>query len=85
MPESLKVKIKLFAAAKDAIGSDSVDVELTQPATIADLKTALTQQYPAIKEMTSRSAFAVDQEFAIDSTLLNEAMEIGLIPPVSGG
>lgn len=81
----MKITVKLFAAAKEAVGSDSLEIELPQPGTIATLKSVLTANYPELSETISRSAFAVDHEYAVDATELNENMEVGLIPPVSGG
>ena len=85
MAEPMKIKVVLFALAKQIAGSNSVDIELSRPATIADLKHSLAEKLPALKDIISRSAFAVDHEYAVDSMELHGGMEIGLIPPVSGG
>jgi len=52
--------------------------------TVADLKRHLVTIYPRLLDLNS-FFIAVDQEYAQDSVILNEASEIALIPPVSGG
>lgn len=81
----MKLKIALFASARELMGASQLDLELAEPATVADLKDALATRFPDGIDLIQRSAVSVDQEFATDSTSLNSSCEIALIPPVSGG
>jgi molybdopterin converting factor small subunit len=45
----------------------------------------LATEHPRLGPLLERSAFAVDNEFADDSSLLSPRAEIALLPPVSGG
>lgn len=78
--------VLLFAALRERAGASSVQVELTAPATVADLLDALAQQIPRIASALSHCRVAVAHEF-VDATheIGPDAGEIALIPPVSGG
>jgi molybdopterin converting factor subunit 1 len=80
------IKILLFAGLSDAVGSPTVTLPLSaERATVEDVKNMLIQEFPNIKELLSKSMAAVNQEYADESTVVNESDEIAFIPPVSGG
>jgi molybdopterin converting factor subunit 1 len=81
----MKVQVKLFAAARELAGSDKLELEIAAPATLADLRRALAKEFPALQKILPHALWAVDAEYAGDSTVINERSEIALIPPVSGG
>ena len=81
----MRIKIAMFAAAREVIGSNSLELTLDQPATVADLKRALSDRFPQLIPLLTRSVFSVDQEFANDDCALSESAQIAMIPPVSGG
>ncbi len=79
------MNLLLFGIAREIVGVPRLT--LPEPAaiqTVADLRTWLTQTYPAFNELRSL-AVAVNQEYATDDQMLDAAAEIALIPPVSGG
>jgi molybdopterin converting factor subunit 1 len=79
------VSVRLFARARDLAGADVVRVELSDGATVADLRRRLAADYPALAGLLERSALAVDSDFAEDSRVLSVNVEVALLPPVSGG
>jgi molybdopterin converting factor subunit 1 len=81
----MKVRVKLFAVAKELAGRDELRVELPWGATIKDLRTTITAVSPALAHIVPHAMWAVGAEYANDNTTLNEKSEIALIPPVSGG
>jgi molybdopterin converting factor subunit 1 len=81
----MKVRVKLFAAARDLAQRDELEIELPGGATIADARSATEQTWPALVPVLSHAMWAVDAEYATDSTPLTERSEVALIPPVSGG
>jgi len=78
-------RVKLFAVAKQIVGSDTATIDLPEPSTIADLRAALARDYPALAATLGSVVFAVNAEYATDETRLSPADEIACIPPVSGG
>ena len=81
----MNVHVRLFAAAKQAAGRDSVDVELPEGATVAQLRRRLAEQLPHVSELLWRAMFAIDTEYAADGDPIRPGTEVACIPPVSGG
>ncbi len=81
----MKVRVRLFAAARQAAGSDAVEVDLPPGATVADLRGRLAEQLPQLSALLSHVLFAVGMQYAGDSTPLPAGAEVACIPPVSGG
>jgi molybdopterin converting factor subunit 1 len=81
----MRVRVKLFAVARDRASSSAVDVELSPPATIGQLRTALAQQYPRLADVLASVRFALNEEYATDAAPIDPHAEIAIIPPVSGG
>ncbi|MDB4919204.1 MoaD/ThiS family protein [Mucilaginibacter sp.] len=80
----MKIKILAFGIAKEIFGGTSVNLELTNDATVYNLKYLLEQQYPRLKQLASYMV-AVNNEYALPGDSLHERDEIAIIPPVSGG
>lgn len=81
----MKLKILLFGMAQDAVGSRTLELEMSgQTPTIEQLKTRLITGYPQLRELSSL-LFAVNSEYADSKTLLKTGDEIAIIPPTSGG
>jgi molybdopterin converting factor subunit 1 len=77
--------IHLFAGAKDLAGADTLTVELTEGATVADLFNVLCRNQPRLAALLEHSAVAVNAELARPDLRLTPKDEIALLPPVSGG
>ncbi len=81
----MKLRIKLFATLKDRAGSNHVEIDLPDDATVAILLDRLALAQPKLAPSLPTSLVAVNQEFAFGSTLIRSGDEIALFPPVSGG
>ena len=81
----MTVTVKLFAAAREMIGSDAVSLELPEAATIADAKRILCQMFPQIAGLLSRSVVARNMDYALNADVIAVGDELAVIPPVSGG
>jgi len=79
------VRVRLFAAPRELAGVSEVSVELPDRGTIADLRTALAEQMPALVRVLPQCRFAVDADFAPETAIVSPTSEIACIPPVSGG
>ena len=72
------VSVRLFAGLRERAGAARVEVELPEPATVADLLAAM--------ELAPRSCVAaINREYADSSTRIAPGDEVALVPPVSGG
>jgi molybdopterin converting factor subunit 1 len=80
----MKVNVRLFAAARQWAEADSIELEMPGT-TVADLRIALLSRLPKLSTFGPQLRFAVNSEFADDSTLVPINAEVACIPPVSGG
>jgi molybdopterin synthase sulfur carrier subunit len=80
----MKINVLAFGVTKEIFGSSLVSLELTNDATIYNLKYELEQQYPRLKQLASYMV-AVNNEYALPGDTIHERDEIAIIPPVSGG
>ena len=81
----MKVRLKLFAVAKQLAGCEVLELELPAEADVAALRTALLERVPALEPLSRQLAFAVNMEYAGDGVKLSEEADVACIPPVSGG
>jgi molybdopterin converting factor subunit 1 len=81
----MKVKVRLFARARDLAGAGELEIVVPEGATVADLRRVVARQEPALRPLLERSALAINTEFAEDSAVVPTHAEIALLPPVSGG
>jgi sulfur-carrier protein len=79
----MKYRIKTFGIARDIMGSKELILEISGNRVI-DLRKDLSRQFPKLESLNSLF-IAINQNYAEDETVINEADEIALIPPVSGG
>ncbi|WP_274363365.1 molybdopterin converting factor subunit 1 [Paenibacillus thermotolerans] len=79
------MKVLLFASLAEAAGGPAVELAVSLPAKVAELKSALAETAPATKELLSGCFAAINHEYADDETLVTEEDEVAFIPPVSGG
>jgi MoaE-MoaD fusion protein len=75
----MKVKVRLFAVLRERAGSDTVELELADGATVRDAISAMpvAEGVPVV--------MAVNREVAAGDVVLEPGDELALIPPVSGG
>lgn len=80
------VNVRLFAMLRERAGRDSVDVELPEGATVQQAVDAIADAH-GLGDVLSRLpvVMAVNREYASADSVLAEADELALIPPVSGG
>jgi molybdopterin converting factor small subunit len=81
----MKVRVKLFAAAKELAARDAFKVEVAEHATIADLRQALINAIPALSKIVPHSLWAIGTEYVSSHTVVTENSDVAMIPPVSGG
>ncbi|MFI4873791.1 MAG: MoaD/ThiS family protein [Blastopirellula sp. JB062] len=79
------MSVKLFAAIRDVVGADQIELTLSDAADIAEIRASLVQQFPELAAYSPHLSFAVNQAYATETTRVTTADEIACIPPVSGG
>jgi molybdopterin converting factor subunit 1 len=81
----MEVRVRAFAALREALGFGERIVILPASATVADLLELLSAEAPALGLDERRFAIAVNRSFAQRDAQLADGDEVALIPPVSGG
>ncbi|MCP4174841.1 MAG: MoaD/ThiS family protein [Fuerstiella sp.] len=81
----MKIAVLLFAAAKDAAGSSTIQLTLKESATIGELREQLAKAVPALERLNVHLLIAVNSDYADDSVVLNKNDKVACFPPVSGG
>jgi MoaE-MoaD fusion protein len=82
----MTVTVRLFAILRERAGSDSIEIELPEPATVDDAFERLAA-VPALTELIERMPLrmAVNREYATATTSIAPGDELAVIPPISGG
>jgi molybdopterin synthase catalytic subunit len=81
----MNLNIRLFATLKELAGASSVQIELEEPATVADLLKMIGIKYPNMELSLQSTLVSVNHEYADRELLLKSNNEVALFPPVSGG
>ncbi|MBX9678287.1 MAG: MoaD/ThiS family protein [Gemmataceae bacterium] len=79
------MNVLLFARARDLMGKDCVEISLPTNATVAELRRALGEAFPALRQLLAHSAIAVGEDYAKDDVIIPPNVDAAVVPPVSGG
>ena len=81
----MKITIKFFARLRDLVRAKTLEREVTDGATIADLAQRLQAEFPQLTPLLGYTAIALNREFADPQARLSDGDEVAFFPPVSGG
>ena len=81
----LHVNTLFFAAYRDLLGTEKLEVGLEEGATVADLVASLRGRGKPYSALPSRPAVAVNLAYAAPGQALTDGDEVAFIPPVAGG
>ncbi len=79
------VRVKLFAVAKQLAGRGELEVELPDGSKVVDLRAAIVEQFPALRDVLRHALIAVNTQYAANDLPIPQDAEVACIPPVSGG
>ena len=81
----MRIEVKLFAQARERVGSGVARLELPAGSRIDDALDALERVHPSLAELRPHLAVALDGALAGRADALADGSELALLPPVSGG
>ena len=81
----IAVRIKFFAAPREAIGTGEIEKEVPAGSTVGELIELLTKEYPGLRPYTRFISVAVNRAYVSMQTELHDGDEIACLPPVGGG
>jgi len=79
----VNVTIRCFASVRELLGAELVEREVPVGTTVGRLKAALAAEAPDLARLAV--AYAVNQDYATEETVLQDGDEVAFIPPISGG
>jgi molybdopterin synthase catalytic subunit len=81
----VRINLLFFASLADIVGARKLGLEVSEPATVADLLTRLEADFPRLSEYRSILLTAVNQEYVESGHPVVDGDEVAIFPPVSGG
>lgn len=81
----MRLEVRTFGGLAERAGRATLVVDLPDGSDVGDLRRAVAALHPSIAPLMSRVAVSVDLEVARDTTVLDAAHEVALLPPVAGG
>jgi molybdopterin synthase catalytic subunit len=81
----MTIRVKLFAVVRERAGTSDMTLDLPSGAKVSDARESLSAMIPSIRDLLTRTAFAINQDYATLSNALRDGDELAVIPPVSGG
>jgi molybdopterin converting factor subunit 1 len=80
-----KVRLLLFAGARDVVGASEVELPLDAPCTAAELWPRLLDAHPGLAPWRASIRLAINGSYAGPADAVSPGDEVALIPPVAGG
>jgi molybdopterin converting factor subunit 1 len=81
----MRVRVRLFASLREAVGRDHLDLELPEGATAEDAWKRLVDECPSLAARRRSLSAAVNRRYLPFDAPLAAGDEVVFIPPVSGG
>jgi molybdopterin synthase catalytic subunit len=80
----MSIEILYFAGARDAAGLQRESLA-DSCLTVAALRAKLLERHPKLGRILDRCKIAVNEEFAEETSLIQDRAVVAVVPPVSGG
>jgi molybdopterin converting factor subunit 1 len=80
----MTVTVLLFASYADALGADSLALEMASGATVGDVVSRV-RALPGAGRLPAEPLVAVNETYAKRDRVLAAGDEVAIIPPVAGG
>ncbi len=81
----MNVKVRFFAAMREAMGRMEVALELPPGTTVQQLIEQIAERYPMLHPYLSAALVAVNRRYVLPQTELQDEDEVAFVPPVGGG
>jgi molybdopterin converting factor small subunit len=81
----MKIRVQFYSQLRDLAGAQTLDVDLGDKATVADLLKKLYQKLPALRARDKSILVGAGVEFVDRNYTIKPNDEISIMPPVQGG
>lgn len=79
------VRIRAFAAYREILGRDALELDLAEGATVRLAFEALFGARPDFDRLLKSTMFAVNREYVSATHVLAPGDELAFVPPIAGG
>jgi molybdopterin converting factor subunit 1 len=83
--DEITVRVKFFAAPREALGAQEIELTVPRGATVEQLIRSLTETHPVLRAYTRFLSVAVNRAYVGMQTELHDGDEVACLPPVGGG
>lgn len=81
----MRVKVRLFAAARELAKNSMLEIELAEGSRVSELTAELALRMPSLHPLIPKMRVAISEEFVGPDDIIPENADVALIPPVAGG
>lgn len=81
----MRIKVKLYAAFRDIVGTKEEDLDLPAGTTVGALLEKYIARFPQMARYKDHIILSVNKEYGAPGKVLKEGDEVSFLPPVSGG
>jgi molybdopterin converting factor subunit 1 len=81
----MRVTVRLFARLREIAGGDTIQRDVPEGSSVADVWQLLVTEWPAMKAFETTVSGAVNAEYARMTREVSDGDEVAFLPPVSGG
>jgi len=79
------ITVKFFSLLKEKVGATSINIDIAEGATIAELKKQLTQQFPSLETLLTNILILINNKVAINEDIIPKNCTVSFMPPIGGG
>jgi len=79
------IKVLFFATLKERAGVREATIEVEPLTQVQDLRSIVSQRFPALAPLLGTALASINREFAFDEDRIPAGAEVAFFPPVSGG
>ena len=83
--EKMRIKVKLYAAVRDIVGSKEENLEFRDGTTVGMVLDDYIRRFPQIGRYREHLILSVNKEYGAHGRMLKDGDEVTFLPPVSGG
>lgn len=83
--DQIRVRVRFFAAPREALGTDAIELEMPAGSTVRELVETLEDRHPVLEAYTRFLNVAVNRAYVGMQTELRDGDEVACVPPVGGG
>jgi len=79
----MTVQVRAYGPLIDVLGTATATLSLDLPRRLAELRPLIDQAFPGLRGLSFR--IAVDHQLPGEDAIIEQAAELALLPPASGG